>query len=158
MSSSRQLNPIEFIGMSDQVVAFTNHSFVAGPGLVAAYQLECTYAKSPRVIFDPKIPKYLSLNADEFLSLINDKNKIELIKIDTNDQPSESSNFHIIHFFNFFERDWKVSEQSAEKVSHYLKQGLDKRTNYYSKYLWIINYLKSIPFSENVKKHFHWIN
>ena len=24
MSSSRQLNPIEFIGMSDQVVAFTN--------------------------------------------------------------------------------------------------------------------------------------
>lgn len=114
-------------------------NIVLGEGLISAYLLE-KQAKYPRVIIDSRIINIIGTDSSNFLDIVNGTildNKIELI------HPVRIGFENDSYFVDYAQKliiDG-IQGDTLEKIYYIIKNNMYKEHAYFSKYLWVKNYL-----------------
>jgi hypothetical protein len=134
---------------------------IVGPAYANAYKLEEEYAKNPRVILDGKLINELGfLTATEFINSINNKANGGL------DYMNWKSNIlfywypayyqwacYIEHdlplFIDYLSPNVNMNKEDLILITGYIKSNIYKDLSVYSKYRWVVEYLKTAYLNNN---------
>ena len=128
---------------------------IVGPAYVNSYELENKYAKYPRVIIDSKIIHELGCQtAGELIDVINKKDQggLHFLNWEANilfyRRKLYDPGIYIPHdiplFIDYLSPNREMGNQDLKLIIENLKNNLYGNVEFYDKYRWIVDYLKSI--------------
>jgi len=128
---------------------------IIGPAYVNSYELENKYAKYPRVIIDSKIIHELGCQtAGELIDAINkeDRGGLDYQNWEANilfyRRKLYDPGIYIPHdiplFIDYLSPNKEMRNQDLKPIIEHLKNNLYGNVEFYKKYRWIVDYLKSI--------------